>query len=113
LALAGSRDDGDEGGRRLHFLRRVIAAVGWILPRGEERCRSGQRLDFAALGGGSPSGIAAGRRDFPAREEHGARALKTWPRAKNLSALKTWPPTRPPTAPAHRKLAAEARLSAA
>jgi hypothetical protein len=79
---------------------------GWILPRGEEGCRAGQRLDFAALGGGRPSGIAAGRRDFPAREEHGARA-------KNLAALKTWPPTRPPTALARRKLATEARLSAA
>ena len=75
MALAEWQEAGTAGTRE---------AGGCTSSGGDE----GRRLDFAALGGGSPSGIAAGRRDFPAREEHGARALKTWPPAKNLRALK-------------------------
>jgi hypothetical protein len=97
LALAGSRDGGDEGGRRLHFLRRGRGTAAGFCRAGRREAE--RRLHFLRRGRGTTAGFCrAGRREaerdsgweeeFSAREEHGARALKTWPPAKNLRALK-------------------------
>jgi hypothetical protein len=105
--VAGSRDGGDEGGR-LHFLRRLrgtAAAVppaaalppagtrdgDWILrweEGGARRWEEGGARRWEEGGARRWERDSGWEEDFSAREKHSARALKTWPPAKNLRALK-------------------------